>query len=204
MSGRTHPHRQTLARQHIFAYLCGHRSRLFRTRASTLPASQPQSEKLISFTPKTMQPLNLPPYAYRTHTQQGRTAIYDRLRRRYVALTPEEWVRQHFVHFLIDHKHFPAMLMANEVSLDLNGTTRRCDTVLCHRDGGRPRLIVEYKAPTVEITQAVFNQIVAYNSVLRADYLIVSNGLQHYCYRVDYATGTGGFLPDIPDYSELL
>ena len=151
-----------------------------------------------------MQPLNLPPYAYRTRTQQGRTAIYDRLRRRYVALTPEEWVRQHFVHFLIDHKHFPAMLMANEVSLDLNGATRRCDTVLCHRDGGRPRLIVEYKAPTVEITQAVFNQIVAYNSVLRADYLIVSNGLQNYCYRVDYATGTGGFLPDIPDYSELL
>lgn len=151
-----------------------------------------------------MQPLHLPPYPYRTRTQQGRTAIYDRLRRRYVALTPEEWVRQHFVHFLIDHKHFPALLMANEVSLTLNGTTRRCDTVLCHRDGGQPRLIVEYKAPTVEITQAVFNQIAAYNSVLRADYLIVSNGLQHYCYHVDYATDTGRFLPDIPDYSELL
>ena len=150
-----------------------------------------------------MQALNLPPFSYKTRAEQGHTSIYDRLRRRYVALTPEEWVRKHFVHFLIDHKHFPALLMANEVSLTLGGITRRCDTVVCHRDGGRPRVIVEYKAPTVEITQAVFNQIAAYNSVLRADYLIVSNGLQHYCYHVDYAAGTGCFLPDIPDYSEL-
>lgn len=150
-----------------------------------------------------MIPLNLPAFAIKTTNRQGRTLVYDVLRRRYVALTPEEWVRQHFIHFLLEHKHYPAALLANEVTLQLNGTRRRCDSVLYARDGGQPRLIVEYKAPDVRITQAVFNQISAYNYALRVDYLIVSNGLEHYCCRMDYAGRRPVFLRDVPDYAEL-
>lgn len=130
------------------------------------------------------------------------TRIYDRLRRRYVALTPEEWVRQHFVEFLISEKRYPASLMANEVGLSLNGTLRRCDTVVFDR-GGHPAVIVEYKAPTVVITQKVFDQIVRYNMVLKAGVLIVSNGLSHYCCRVDYKNRRVEFLADIPDFETL-
>ena len=124
------------------------------------------------------------------------------IRRRYVALTPEEWVRQHFVHFLIVHKWYPSSLMANEVLLNLNGTKKRCDTVLYKRDLSA-RMIVEYKAPHIEITQAVFDQITRYNMVLKVDYLVVSNGMQHYCCRMDYDTQSYSFLSDIPDYDAL-
>ena len=129
--------------------------------------------------------------------------IYDFLRRRFVALTPEEWVRQHFTHFLVEHRHYPAALLGNEITVQLNGVARRCDSVLYSRDGGRPRMIVEYKAPDVPVTQAVFTQISAYNSVLRADYLVVSNGLAHYCCRMDYEQNKVEFLPEIPFYEEL-
>ena len=129
--------------------------------------------------------------------------IYDFLRRRFVALTPEEWVRQHFTHFLVEHRHYPAALLGNEITVQLNGVARRCDSVLYSRDGGRPRMIVEYKAPEVPVTQAVFTQISAYNSVLRADYLVVSNGMAHYCCRMDYEQNKVEFLPEIPFYEEL-
>lgn len=151
-----------------------------------------------------MQPLNLPPMEPRLRTKDGRVAIYDPLRRRYVALTPEEWVRQHFTHYLIHHKGYPAALLANEISLRVGNHVRRCDTVLYRREGGLPLLIVEYKAPGVPITQAVFTQVSAYNSVLRADYLIVSNGLHHYCCHIDYAGQTAEYLPAIPAYAELM
>lgn len=119
-----------------------------------------------------------------------------------MALTPEEWVRQHFVHFLIEHKGYPAGLMANEIQIRLNGTKKRCDTVLYDRSL-TPRMIVEYKAPDVEITQAVFDQITRYNMVLRVEYLVVTNGVRHYCCRIDYSVMTCRFLPDIPFYSDL-
>ncbi len=148
--------------------------------------------------------LNLPPFDIKLAVQNGRQSVFDFLRRRYVALTPEEWVRQHFTHFLVEHKGYPAALLANEVSLNVGGANRRCDTVLYRREGGKPRVIVEYKAPDIAITQQVFNQISSYNSVLRADYLIVSNGLAHYCCHIDYARQTFSYLPDIPAYTELL
>ena len=147
--------------------------------------------------------LTLPPCEIKTRTSGGRTLIYDFLRRRYVTLTPEEWVRQHFTHFLVNHREFPAALLANEVSLTVGGVQRRCDSVLYHRAGAAPQMIIEYKAPHVPITQAVFQQIYSYNSVLRADYLVVSNGLTHYCCHVDYATRQVSFLPAIPDYEDL-
>ncbi len=150
-----------------------------------------------------MQKLQLPPFNVKTRDEGGRTAVYDFLRRRYVCLTPEEWVRQHFTHYLVDHKGYPAALMANEVTVDVGGVARRCDTVLYNRVNLAPRMIVEYKAPHVAITQHVFQQIYAYNSALRADYLVVSNGLVHYCCRVDYARMKVDFLQDIPAYGEL-
>lgn len=149
-----------------------------------------------------MQTLCLPPFDVRVREERGRRFIFDPIRRRYVALTPEEWVRQHFVHFLCAHKGYPAGLLANEVQVMLNGTRKRCDTVLYRRDL-TARMIVEYKAPDVEVTQAVFDQIMRYNLVLRVDYLVVSNGLRHFCCRMDYASGTYVFLPDIPDYGDL-
>lgn len=147
--------------------------------------------------------LNLPTFQIKTTHRNGRTQIYDFLRRRYVTLTPEEWVRQHFTHFLVDHLGYPAALLGNEVTIDVGGVARRCDTVLYRREGGTPRLIVEYKAPDIPISEHVFNQISAYNSVLRADYLIVSNGVEHYCCHLDYVHRTAEFLPGIPRHAEL-
>lgn len=147
--------------------------------------------------------LNLPPFEKKITQKDDKTFILDIIRRQYVSLTPEEWVRQHFVHFLIDHKGFPQSLMANEVQLKLNGMSRRCDTVVYDRTL-RPRVIVEYKAPTVNITQQVFDQICRYNMVLQVDYLIVSNGLAHYCCKIDYDTGTYSFLKEIPQYTEIV
>ena len=144
-----------------------------------------------------MLSLNLPVFDTKIATRNGKNVIFDVIRRRYVALTPED-----FVHFLIVHKGYPLSLMANEVLLNLNGTKKRCDTVLYKRDLSA-RMIVEYKAPHIEITQAVFDQITRYNMVLKVDYLVVSNGMQHYCCRMDYDTQSYSFLSDIPDYDAL-
>ena len=150
-----------------------------------------------------MQQLNLPPFNIKVAEREGQTTIYDFLRHRYIRLTPEEWVRQHFTHFLVEHKGYPTALLANEVTIDVNGVARRCDSVLYKAAGGMPRMIIEYKAPHIHITQSVFQQIYSYNSVLRADYLIVSNGINHYCCHVDYDNMRVDFLKDTPNYIEL-
>lgn len=149
-----------------------------------------------------MLTLNLPAFPIKVDNRDGRTVVFDVVRRRYVALTPEEWVRQHFVHFLLEHKGYPQALLANEVQVQLNGTKKRCDTVLYRRDL-TARMIIEYKAPEIVITQKVFDQITRYNMVLKVDYLIVSNGLQHYCCRIDYEQNSYTFLEDIPMYTDL-
>ncbi len=149
-----------------------------------------------------MLSLNLPIYNTKIATRNGKNVIFDIIRRRYVALTPEEWVRQHFVHFLISYKYYPSSLMANEVLLNLNGMKKRCDTVLYNKDLS-PKMIIEYKAPHIEITQKVFTQISNYNLVLKVDYLIVSNGIDHYCCKMDYEKQSYVFLKDIPDYTLL-
>ena len=131
-----------------------------------------------------------------------RMKVFDILRRRYVALTPEEWVRQHFVNYLINHLGYPAPLLANEVQLTVGEKHLRADTVLFSRDM-RPRMIVEYKAPSVAITPDVFNQIAVYNTLLHVDYLVVSNGIEHYCRRIDYTTGQALSLDHIPTYDTL-
>lgn len=150
-----------------------------------------------------MQELNLPPFDWKIMQRDDKPFIFDVIRRQYVALTPEEWVRQHFVHFLIKHKGYPQALMGAEVQLKLNGMSRRCDTVVYDRTL-RPRIIIEYKAPTVNITQKVFDQICRYNMVLQVGYLIVSNGMAHYCCKVDYTTGTYAFMEEIPEYNQII
>ena len=150
-----------------------------------------------------MTPLNLPQYNINvTMAADGSRQIFDRLRGKFVALTPEEWVRQHFVAFLIDHKGYPAGLMANEVALSLNGTSRRSDSVV-YDHSAKPLVIIEYKAPSVKISQKTFDQIIRYNMVFQAPYLIVSNGLNHYCCHIDFENRSYKFLPDIPSYQEL-
>ena len=150
-----------------------------------------------------MQALNLPPYEANIKRISGAVKILDILRHKFVALTPEEWVRQHFTHYLIAHKGYPPELMANEVAVSLNGMSRRCDTVVYSREGLKPLMIIEYKRPDVEITQKVFNQICRYNMVLEVQYLVVSNGLKHYCCQIDTKKGGYTFLEDIPDHSYI-
>ena len=149
-----------------------------------------------------MLSLNLPPFEVKMQKRDGKNWIFDSLRKKFIALTPEEWVRQHFIHFLTDYKGYPKGLLANEVQLNLNNTKKRCDTVLFKKDLSA-RMIIEYKAPHIEITQTDFDQITRYNMVLKVEYLIVSNGIRHYCCRIDYNTMQYTFLPDIPAYGEL-
>lgn len=146
--------------------------------------------------------LNLPTFEIKLSGTKEHPRIFDILRRRYIALTPEEWVRQHFIHFLTEHKGYPAALMANEISLNIGNKKLRADSVLYDRRL-QPRMIVEYKAPSVAITQKVFDQITVYNMLLHVDYLVVSNGLKHYCCRMDYDNRSYEFLSDIPNYNEL-
>jgi type I site-specific restriction endonuclease len=146
--------------------------------------------------------LNLPAFDFKLAEKNGKRMIFDPLRRKYVALTPEEWVRQHFVNYLITEKHYPIELLGNEVTLKLNATTKRCDTIVYNRFL-LPLAIVEYKAPEVSIKRAVFDQISRYNTSLKVRFLVVSNGMKHFCCRIDYETQTYTFLNSIPAYGEL-
>lgn len=153
-----------------------------------------------------MQPLNFPatgPFDIRQ--EGGRRLILDEVRRKYVALTPEEWVRQHLVRTLAEALGYPRGLLAVEKQLDAVGGPRRADLVAYGRVGGahRPLLIAECKAPAVRLTQAVFDQVSRYNTVTLAPHLVVTNGLDHYCWIVDRAAGTYRFLDTIPPYEAL-
>lgn len=146
--------------------------------------------------------LNLPPVDLRIIREDGLLKVYDPLRNKFVALTPEEYVRQHYTAWLISDRHYRPQLMANEIAIDAAGRKRRCDTVIFRPDGS-PLVIVEYKAPNIKITQHTFDQIVRYNMVLHADFLAVSNGFYHYCCKIDYAASTYHFIPVFPDYNDL-
>ncbi|MDE6689881.1 MAG: type I restriction enzyme HsdR N-terminal domain-containing protein [Prevotella sp.] len=146
--------------------------------------------------------INLPAYETKFRERGGKRQIFDVLRRKYVALTPEEWVRQHVVHYLMDYKGYPKGLLANEVELVIGEKKLRCDTLLYNR-ALQPQMIIEYKSPEIDLTQRVFDQITAYNFLLHVDYLIVSNGRQHYCCRMDYERQSYQFLKEIPRYEDL-
>lgn len=149
-----------------------------------------------------MYSLNLPSFDAKIRKNGSLMEIYDPLRRKFIALTPEEWVRQHFVNWLISDKEYPTSLMANEAGIKLNSLTRRCDTVVYnqHLD---PLMIIEYKESNISITQDVFDQVVRYNTVLKVPYIVVSNGVNHYCCKMNYEKQSYDFLTDIPNYREL-
>lgn len=149
-----------------------------------------------------MVQLNLPPYQIRVKETGSRKQVFDILRRKYVALTPEEWVRQHFIHYLIEHKNYPASLLANEVPLQIGEKRMRADSVL-YDNQLHPRIIIEYKAPNITLTQKVFDQITVYNLLLHVDYLIVSNGMTTYICKMDYEKQTYKFLETIPNYENI-
>ncbi|MGI6572936.1 MAG: type I restriction enzyme HsdR N-terminal domain-containing protein [Fermentimonas sp.] len=150
-----------------------------------------------------MYRLNLPPFEpkIRKKDASSDSEIFDPLRRKYVVLTPEEWVRQHFVHYLISEKKYPTSLIANEAGIKLNSLSRRCDTVVFNTRL-EPVMIVEYKEPKVKITQEVFDQVVRYNSVLKVRFIVVTNGLIHYCCRMDYEKMDHEYLTEIPTWGE--
>lgn len=149
-----------------------------------------------------MLSLNLPRFAVKVIEKDGKPSIWDSARRKFVALTPEEWVRQHFVNYLVTEKEYPKELLANEVTIKLNGTTKRCDTIAYNRFL-EPLMIIEYKAPHIEITSTVFDQIVRYNMALHVGFLTVSNGIRHFCCKIDYEKQAYTFLTGIPDYNML-
>lgn len=150
-----------------------------------------------------MLELNLPKFEAKIKKVAGGIFIFDLIRKKYILLSPEEWVRQNFLNYLINHKGYPFSLMENEAIIKLNNMTRRCDTVV-YNNNLKPLAIVEYKRPSIKIDQKVFDQIVRYNIVLRVDYLIVSNGLSHFCCKMDYENHSYSFLESIPTYSMLI
>jgi len=149
-----------------------------------------------------MSGLNLPPADLKIRKQEGKDYILDSLRKQYVRLTPEEFVRQHFVSYLIHHKNYPSGRLANEIQIFLGNVTKRCDTVL-YDELLQPLMIIEYKAPSIEIDQRVFDQIARYNMTLNVPWLIVSNGIRHFCCRIDREKQKVVFEKEIPDFEEL-
>jgi len=146
-----------------------------------------------------MEPLNLPSYKFRIKSNENKLVIFDIIRKKYVVLTPEEWVRQHIIHYLIEEKKYPISLIAVEKKLMINSLTKRTD-ILVFNTNGLPEIIVECKAPSIKINQSSFDQIARYNLKLNANYLIVSNGLDHFFCSMDLKNECYVFLENIPTY----
>ena len=146
-----------------------------------------------------MPQLNLPNAVLKTKLVEGTTQVFDAVRKKYLVLTPEEWVRQHFIHYLNSEKKYPLGLMGVEQMVKYNEQSTRADIVLYNSEGN-PNMIVECKAPKVKITQDTFNQIAKYNFKLRVDFLVVTNGMQHFCCAMDYEKNKIIFLNEVPIY----
>jgi len=149
-----------------------------------------------------MQRLNLPTYSFNIKSEGERKYIFDGIRRKYILLTPEEWVRQNFIRYLSEEKQYPLSLFGVEMHFRINKLSKRGDIILFNRKG-EAKVIVECKAPAVRINQKAFDQIARYNMKFRVDYLIVTNGMQHYCCRMDYEKGTYTYLEEIPSFEDL-
>jgi hypothetical protein len=152
---------------------------------------------------KHMQTLNLPEYPFKIKQEGDRVQIFDPFRKKYIVLSPEEWVRQHLLQFLVKERKFPASLISIETGLKYNQLSKRAD-ILVHDTHGKPHLMVECKAPAVKITQDAFDQIARYNMVFKVKYLVVSNGINHFCCEMDYTTNVYSYLKEIPFFEQLL
>ncbi len=150
-----------------------------------------------------MNNLNLPEYSFKTKNINGKSYIFDKIRKRFVALTPEEWVRQNIIEFLTIDKKYPIGRFGNEIKININGMTKRCDSVF-YDEKATPILIIEYKAPNVQITQKVFDQIATYNMQLQVRYILISNGIEHFFCEIDYEQHQYIFLKEIPSFEELM
>jgi len=150
-----------------------------------------------------MEPLNLPTYFFRLKDDRGKKYIFDEIRRRFVLLTPEEWVRQHIINFLVNVKNYPAMLISVEKGFSQNRNRRRYD-LLIYNKSGRPVMLVECKASGMEINQHVFDQAGRYNNQHMAPYLLITNGMKHYCCLINLVSRSYSFQSDIPDYNDLI
>ncbi len=148
-----------------------------------------------------MQQLNLPFYNITLKEENGKHFIFDDIRKKYLSLTPEEWVRQNFIKYLISEKNVPASLVVIEKGLKLNELSKRAD-VLIYKDSS-PIVLIECKAPKVKINQDTFDQISRYNLTFKVPYLIVTNGLNHYCCKVDFEKNNYTFLEEIPDFNTI-
>lgn len=147
-----------------------------------------------------MQQLNFPIYPFRIKNSENKLSIFDDIRKKFIVLTPEEWVRQHCVQFLIVEKKYPKSLINVEKELLINGRKKRYDIVVYNTDGSI-HVLIECKAPKIPITQKTFDQIAQYNLKLNANLLMVTNGLNHYYCQMDYDNERYQFLRDIPIYS---
>lgn len=146
-----------------------------------------------------MHALNFPRYSFRFKNSENKIAVFDVLRKKFVILTPEEWVRQHVVNFLLTEKKMPQSLLNVEKQLKVNQMLKRYDLLVYNPDGSI-HLVVECKAASVPITQETFDQIARYNLALNAKYLMVTNGLQHYYCQMDYKQEKYHFLADLPEW----
>ncbi len=147
-------------------------------------------------------PLNLPTYPFKITNKYGVIYIFDEARKKHLVLTPEEWVRQHFIKFLVTEKAFPTSLMQIEGGLSLNQTKKRSD-ILIYNTEGEKLMVVECKAPEVKITQATFDQAARYNSVYKAKWLAITNGLNHFYAQIDHHEKTFKFVEELPNYNLL-
>ena len=150
-----------------------------------------------------LQQLNLPKYSFKFKELGQRMQIFDAIRKKYIVLSPEEWVRQNFIQYLIQEKKYPTSLISIEMGLKYNNMRKRGDVVI-YDNFGKPLLIVECKAPGINITQDTFDQIARYNMVLKVKYLVVSNGLIHYCCRMNYDQPSYTFVQEVPFYLDAI
>jgi len=149
------------------------------------------------------QSLNFPPCKFTLRLNNGKEEIYDPVRKKYVVLTPEEWVRQHVIVFLIDQKQVPMSLISVEKKLEFNTLTKRFDVVIFNRNAV-PLMLIECKAPGIKVNESVFDQAARYNMSLNAGLFLITNGLDHYCCRIDFENKLYVFLNDIPSFEEMM
>lgn len=146
-----------------------------------------------------MQKLSFPTYSFRLKNRENKRLIFDDIRKKFVVLQPEEWVRQHCINYLNKSKNYPKSLINVEKELKINGLSKRYDIVVYNTDGSI-NIVIECKSPKININQAVFDQIARYNLVLKANYLMVTNGINHYYCSMDFDNECYHFLKDIPNY----
>ncbi len=149
-----------------------------------------------------MQKLNFPSYTFRFKNSENKVAIFDEIRKKFIILTPEEWVRQHVVRFLLEEKKYPKSLLNVEKVLTVNGLRKRYDVVVYNPDGSI-FILIECKAPEIKIAQATFDQIARYNMTLKAQFLMVTNGLNHYFCQMDFENEKYVFLKELPNFETI-